>query len=206
MVAIGRSRTCATALVAAALSTALVAPGCASPSGRAHRAPSATGSTPYVTGLGSTLAVWNAHHSAAGATVLTDPRGRVDGYVLFVPPEPLAEAIARVRADLPPDATAGAPEPAEGVEGTKCAIVEFRSETLGRMLGNDGGRRQRQGHGRIRNGGSHHHGHREHCADHGGVGTRTATAPVLIAPPSGRDVYTLHVHPNGLINLYWGVG
>ena len=138
MVAIGRSRTCSTALVAAALSTALVAPGCASPSGRAHRAPSATGSTPYVTGLGSTLAVWNAHHSAAGATVLTDPRGRVDGYVLFVPPEPLADAIARVRADLPPDATAGAPEPAEGVEGTKCEIVEFRSETLGRLLGNDG--------------------------------------------------------------------
>ena len=138
MLAIGRSRTCGTALVAAAMSTALVASGCASPSGRAHRAPSATGSTPYVTGLGSTLAVWNAHHSAAGATVLTDQRGRVDGYVLFVPPEPLADAIARVRADLPPDATAGAPEPAEGVEGTKCEIVEFRSEALGRLLGNDG--------------------------------------------------------------------
>jgi len=73
--------------------------------------------------------------------VVTDPAGRVQGYLLVVTPRPLADAQALVRGDLPSDAVAGAPEVGHGVEGTVCQIVDFTSPTLGRVLGGPHGDR-----------------------------------------------------------------
>ena len=98
-------------------------------------------SGPNLTGLGATKAVWDAHHTSGHATVITDHAGRVDGFLLVLPVGTLVAAEARVRQELPSDATAGPAVLMVGIEGTKCEIVDFTSPTLRRALGGDHGDR-----------------------------------------------------------------
>jgi hypothetical protein len=95
-------------------------------------------SAPALTGLGATASVWRAGHAPGYATLITDGRQRVTGYLATISPRRLADAEALVRNDLPPDATASAPRLVVGDEATKCEIVVFTSRTLARVLG-DGG-------------------------------------------------------------------
>jgi len=89
-------------------------------------------STPE-SGLGAPARGWPP--PAGVSTVLTDPHGRVDAFIVTMTPRTLAEAIALVSGYLPADATAGRPRPVEGIEATRCLIVEFTSPTLGARLG-----------------------------------------------------------------------
>lgn len=94
-------------------------------------------SSPDLRGLGASATAWRAHHGADYIDVLTDPQGRVAGYVVTMTPRSLASAVELVRADLPADAKAGPAELVEGIEGTKCEIVDFSSAKLRSMLGSD---------------------------------------------------------------------
>ncbi len=96
---------------------------------------------PDLTGLGATKTTWDAHHASGQATVITDHAGRVDGFLLVLPAGTLTAAEARVRRELPADATAGPPALLVGIEGTRCEIVDFVSPTLRRALGGDHGDR-----------------------------------------------------------------
>jgi hypothetical protein len=92
-----------------------------------------------VTGLGATESVWRAHHDTTYSSVLFDPAGRVEVYVVTMSARPLAQAVALVTQDLPADAKASAPSLVEGIEGTMCEIVEFTSPTLSDVLGGEHG-------------------------------------------------------------------
>ena len=119
-------------LVAAGLS---LVPLVACTSSPAAPKPTITDDIAVVTGLGATRAAWEAHHRSGYATVITDRDGRVDGFLLVMPAGSLTAAVAAVRQELPPDATAGTPVITVGVEGTKCEIVDFDSPTLRHILG-----------------------------------------------------------------------
>lgn len=116
-----------------ALMLATTLAGCSSGSGPAT-VPSPSAASGLL-GLGAPLGIWQQRHSAGYADVLTDAQGRVESYVLTMSDRTLAKAVTRVRADLPPDATSGPPQLVEGIEGTKCVLVDFTSPTLGRALG-----------------------------------------------------------------------
>jgi hypothetical protein len=96
--------------------------------------PALSACSPAAHGLGDTAAGWSARHDR-GVTPIVDARGLVDGYTATFTPTPLSNAVANVRAQLPPDATATPARLVEGIEGTKCEIVEFTSASLGRILG-----------------------------------------------------------------------
>jgi hypothetical protein len=94
--------------------------------------------TPTATGLGAARADWTSHHTGGGYTdVLADANDRVAGFTVTMSPRTLADAEALVRRDLPADTTSSAASAAEGVEGTKCLIVDFTSSTLQKSLGSD---------------------------------------------------------------------
>jgi hypothetical protein len=107
-----------------ALTVAAGLAGCASAGGPAR-----------LTGLGATIAGWNAHHGSAYSAVLTDPGGHVQSYIQDFDARTLASALAQVKADLPADANASEPQLVVGIEGTTCEIVDFTSATLRRVLG-----------------------------------------------------------------------
>lgn len=159
-----RSRAAASRSIAVAIML-LTLTACAHSGSSTRSNPPAAG----VTGLGAPLAAWTNHHGSEQKTpeqqtseqqtpeqqtpeqqtpeqagvvyssVLTDPAGRVDGYVVTMTARSLSQAEALVRQDLPADATASAPSAVEGIEGTKCEIVDFMSPTLHRLFGAEHG-------------------------------------------------------------------
>jgi len=120
-----------------AVAATFAAAGCDAASSRGVDAtPVARGeSAPAFTGLGTSASVWRTAHAPGYATLITDGRQRVTGYVATISPRRLTDAEALVRNDLPADATASAPRLVVGDEATKCEIVVFTSTTLARVLG-----------------------------------------------------------------------
>lgn len=94
-----------------------------------------------VTGLGGTVSAWNGRHGPEYSSVVADPAGRVEAYVVTMSPRPLAQAEDLIRRDLPADTTAAAPVLGHGVEGGVCEIVVFTSPTLAKRFGDAAGAR-----------------------------------------------------------------
>lgn len=90
---------------------------------------------PTLIGLGATVQDWRAHHGIEYTDVLTSADGRVTSFTLDMTPRSLAAAETLARRELPSDATMGATVQSEGVEGTKCEIVDYTSPTLRTALG-----------------------------------------------------------------------
>lgn len=119
-----------------------------------------------LTGFGATQAAWDAHHTAdtgvqASGSYNPDPAlpktkdgavndayvavttdgGRVDAYFLRFTARSTADALAKVEAELPPDATLTAPVVTSGLVDSKCLILTATSPTIGKALGGADGSR-----------------------------------------------------------------
>lgn len=119
-----------------------------------------------LTGFGAAQSAWDAHHTAdpnaIGSGVynpdpalpktndgqvdddyigVTADAGRVNAYFLRFSARSTADALAKVKAELPPDATLTAPVLTAGLADSKCLILTATSARVGKALGGPSGGR-----------------------------------------------------------------